>query len=64
MDEDENVKAYIYENLSVKSRHKVLIDNLENGRLHKIVEKLFEKGIKRGTITFASDGSASFEPGI
>ena len=64
MDEDEDVKAYIYENLSVKSRHKVLIDNLENGRLHKIVEKLFEKGIKRGTITFASDGSASFEPGI
>ena len=64
MDEEYAVKAYIYDSLSVKARFDILVANLDNGRLHKIVEKLFEKGIKRGTITFASDGSAAFEPGI
>ena len=39
-----------------------LMTNLKNGRLHQVVEKLFEEGIRRGTITFNEDGSASFMP--
>ena len=58
------VRAYIYDKLVVKSDYESLMTNLKNGRLHKIVEKLFEDDIKRGTITFGEDGSASYEPGI
>ena len=64
MGEDDAVRAYIYEHLSVKTTYDKLIENLENGRLHLVVDKLFEENIKRGTITFRDDGMASFEPGI
>ncbi len=60
--DDKNVKAYIYDTLVVKTNHDTLITNLENGRLHMVVEKLFEDGIKRGTITFEEDGAISFMP--
>ena len=63
-EEDSNVRAYIYDNLVVRSSYSGLMDNLENGRLHKVVEKLFEDDVKRGTIIIAEDGSISFEPGI
>ena len=63
-EEDMSVKAYIYDKLVVKTDYESLVTNLKNGRLHKIVEKLFEDDIRRGTITFGEDGSASFEPGI
>ena len=63
-EEDMSVKAYIYDKLVVKTDYESLVTNLKNGRLHKIVEKLFEDDIRRGTITFVEDGSASFEPGI
>lgn len=56
------VRAYIYDTLLVRTDYDSLITNLDNGRLHQIVEKLFEDGIKRGTITFNEDGSASFMP--
>ncbi len=58
------VKAYIYDKLVVKTDYETLLINLKNGRLHKIVEKLFEDDIKRGTITITENGEASFEPGI
>jgi hypothetical protein len=35
---------------------------MENGKLHLVMEKLFEEGVERGTITFLEDGSASFMP--
>ena len=63
-EEDSSVRAYIYDNLVIRSSYSGLIDNLENGRLHKVVEKLFEDDIKRGTIIIGEDGSISFEPGI
>lgn len=63
-EENMSVKAYIYDKLVVKTDYESLVTNLKNGRLHKIVEKLFEDDIRRGTITFGEDGSASFEPGI
>lgn len=58
---DKIVRAYIYDTLIVKCDYETLISNLENGRLHKLVEKLFKKGIKRGTITF-DDDLGSFQP--
>lgn len=63
-EENMSVKAYIYDKLVVKTDYETLLINLKNGRLHKIVEKLFEDDIKRGTITITENGEASFEPGI
>ena len=57
-----NIEAYIYDTLVVKADYDTLIANMENGRLHLVVEKLFGDGIERGTITFLEDGSASFMP--
>lgn len=58
------VRAYIYESLMVKTDTDILKANLDNGRLHKVVESLFSEGISRGTIVFRDDGNASFEPGL
>ena len=56
------VKAYIYDNLLVRADYDTLMTNIKNGHLHQVLEKLFRDGIKRGTITFEEDGSASFMP--
>lgn len=56
------IKAYIYNTLVVKADYDTLIENMENGKLHLVMEKLFADGIERGTITFLEDGSASFMP--
>lgn len=64
MTDEKKVKAYIYDNLVVKTDYDTLMENMENGRLHRVVEKLFADGIERGTITFEEDGSASFMPMI
>ena len=56
------VRAYIYDTLLVRTDYDTLMTNLKNGRLHRVVEKLFADGVKRGTITFAEDGTASFMP--
>lgn len=64
MSKDNVIKAYIYDTLAVKASYDLLIENLENGRLHLVVEKLFSDGIERGTITFDEDGTASFMPAI
>ena len=58
------VRAYIYDTLFVRTDYDTLMTNLKNGRLHMVVEKLFEDGVKRGTITFTEDGTASFMPVI
>ena len=59
---EKKIRAYIYDTLVVKSDYDTLMTNMENGRLHLVVEKLFNDGIERGTITFGDDGSASFMP--
>jgi UDP-N-acetylglucosamine--N-acetylmuramyl-(pentapeptide) pyrophosphoryl-undecaprenol N-acetylglucosamine transferase len=56
------VRAYIYDTLLVRTDYDTLMTNLNNGRLHLVVSRLFEDGIRRGTITFAEDGTASFMP--
>ena len=58
------VKAYIYDTFVVKGDYDLVIANLENGRLHRVVEELFKQKIKRGTITFTEGGTISFEPGL
>ena len=58
------IKAYIYDTLIVKTDYDTLMTNMENGKLHLVVEQLFKDGIERGTITFEEDGSASFMPVI
>lgn len=64
MNDEKKVKAYIYDTLVVQAGYETLIANLKNGRLHMVVEKLFDDGIRRGTITFDSNGTASFMPVI
>ncbi len=62
MTNTKRVKAYIYDNLLVRADCDTLMTNIKNGHLHQVVEKLIKDGIKRGTITFEEDGSASFMP--
>lgn len=57
-------KAYVYDALVCKGDAETLISSMEKERLQKILETLFDKGIKRGTITFTEDGYASFEPTV
>ena len=59
---EKTIMAYIYDTLVVKADYDTLMTNMENGRLHLVLEKLFEDGIERGTITFGEDGTASFIP--
>lgn len=58
------IRAYIYDSLLVRTDYETLIENLENGRLHSVMEELMKQGIRRGTITFDDDGNASFMPVI
>lgn len=57
-------KAYVYDALVCKGSTERLSDSIQKERLQKILETLFKKGIKRGTITFTKDGYASFEPKV
>ena len=63
-DDDRSVRAYVYDKLIIKSDYDPLLDAVSSGRLHKVLEKLFEDGVKRGTISITSEGSISFDPGI
>ena len=56
------ITANVYDSLVVKSKYKDLKDNIDKGRLHKVLDELFKRSIKRGTITISSDGYASFTP--
>ena len=56
------ITANVYDSLVVKSKYKDLKDNIDKGRLHKVLDELFKRNIKRGTITISSDGYVSFTP--
>ena len=64
MSDKYSIKAYVYNSLIVKNDYNLLIENMENGKLHKVLDKLFEDSIKRGTITFNEDGTSTFMPGF
>lgn len=55
-------RAYVYDTLLVRGGYDILMDNMKNGRLHLVLDKLFSDSIRRGTITFTEDGTASFMP--
>lgn len=55
-------RAYVYDTLLVRGDYDILMENMENGRLHKVLDRLFSDSIRRGTITFNEDGTASFMP--
>lgn len=56
------ITANVYDSLVVRSKYKELKENIDKGRLHKVLDELFKRNIKRGTITISSDGYASFTP--
>ena len=56
------VRAYVYDTLIVRMDYNSLIENMENGKLHRVLDELFSQNIKRGTITFDPDGTATFMP--
>ena len=58
------IKAYIYESLVCKGTYKQLNTFISNGRLHRVLDKLFEDNVSRGMITFSSEGYASFVPTV
>lgn len=58
------ILAYIYDSLVCKGTYKQLINTMDNNRLHRVIDKLFEDNIKRGTITFSSEGYVSYLPTI
>lgn len=58
------VDAYIYDAFMCKGTEKDIVESINSGRLHKIIEDLFSKNIKRGTITINEDGYASFVPSV
>jgi cell division protein FtsQ len=63
-DGDTKIRAYIYDNLAVRSEYDLLIDAIEDGRLHLVVEKLVDDGISRGTILVNDDETISYQPGF
>ena len=56
------ITANVYDSLVVRSKYKELKETIDKGRLHKVLDELFKRNIKRGTITISSDGYASFTP--
>ena len=58
------IKAYIYDALVCTGLADNLIEVIRNDRLHQVVEALFERNIKRGTVAISTDGFASFTPDV
>ena len=58
------IKAYILDNLVCTGTTSQITSAMESGRLHTILETLFEKSIRRGTISISDDGYASYQPAV
>lgn len=56
------IRAYIYDNMSVKGTPKQIEESINKGDLQKVVADLFEAGIKRGTINMGAEDYLSFSP--
>lgn len=61
---DMYILAYIYDSLVCKGTYKQISTTIENNRLHKVLDELFDDNIKRGTITFSNEGYISYVPTI
>ena len=58
------IKAYVYESMVVSGSIKEIESAIDQGHIQQILQKLFAKNIKRGTIAISEDGYASFTPDI
>ena len=58
------ILAYIYDSLVCKGTYKQLMTTMDNNRLHRVIDKLFDDNIKRGTITFSNEGYVSYLPTV
>lgn len=58
------IRAYIYESLVCIGTIDDFVDTIDKYRLQQVIDALFKKGIKRGTITLSKDGYASFSPSV
>ncbi|MCQ2551007.1 MAG: FtsQ-type POTRA domain-containing protein [Clostridia bacterium] len=56
------VYAYVYDHLIVQSQYKRLLELMDNGKLSKVLYKLQQDGIKRGTVTIGNTDYVSFSP--
>lgn len=61
---DDTARGYVYDSMVCKGRVETMIESIEKERLQKVLEALFKKGIKRGTVTLTESGYASFEPKV
>ena len=61
---DMYIKAYVYDSLICKGTYKQLCTAIDNDRLHRVLEELFEDNITRGTITFSDEDYVSFMPTV
>lgn len=61
---DMYIKAYVFDSLICKGTYKQLDTFITNGRLHRVLDKLFDDNVSRGMITFSSEGYASFVPTV
>lgn len=58
------VKAYVYDTLVCTGTTKEMLSAIKKERLQQIIETLFSRNIKRGTIAISDDGYASFTPDV
>lgn len=58
------IRAHIYDYLIVSGTPKEIMKSIESGDLQKVVSKLFDEGITRGTISAGGEGYMSFSPEI
>lgn len=58
------IKAYVFDSLICKGTYKQLNTFITNGRLHRVLDKLFDDNVSRGMITFSNEGYASFVPTV
>ncbi|MBQ1390928.1 MAG: FtsQ-type POTRA domain-containing protein [Firmicutes bacterium] len=58
------IHAYIYDSLIVKGTPGEMMKSIDGGELQKVVNRLFEEGISRGTIKMGGEDYMSFTPEI
>ncbi|MGI6211665.1 MAG: FtsQ-type POTRA domain-containing protein [Anaerovoracaceae bacterium] len=54
------IKAYVYDNLVVKGSPSLMKQFIDEGKLQKVLTKLYSQKIKRGTLTIDNDNMISF----
>ena len=61
---ESDVKAYVFENLVCQGSPKDLIEAMEKNELQKVIRKLLDDKIERGTLMVSGDSYISFSPEI